>query len=95
MKIKRRTKIVTETERKFSIAIRRAPVRFFCARCDAQSEMLSINVAANRTGKIWREIVGLIESGGLHSTETEAGEIYVCAASLTDENKFKQKGGNL
>ena len=83
MKIKRRTKIVTETERKFSIAVRRAPVRFFCARCDASAEMLSINEAANRSKKIWRAIVDLIESGKLHSTETEKGEIYICARSLS------------
>jgi len=83
MKIKRRTKIVTETERKFSIAVKRPPVRFFCARCAASAKMLSINEAANRTEKKWREIVDLIENGELHSTETETGEIYVCAASLS------------
>jgi hypothetical protein len=83
MKVKRRTKIVTETTRKFSIAVRHTPRRFFCARCDASAEMLSINEAANRTEKIWREIVDLIESGVLHSTETDAGEIYVCAESIS------------
>lgn len=83
MKIKRRTKIVTETERKLSIAVKRVPVRFFCVRCAASAEMLSINEAANRTEKNWREIVGLIESGALHSTETETGEIYICARSLS------------
>lgn len=95
MKIERRTKIVRQTERKFSISVRRAPLRFFCTRCDAPVEMFSINEAAKRTEKVWREIVGLIENGELHSTETETGEIYVCARSLTDENKFKQKGENL
>lgn len=83
MKINRRTKIITETERKISFVFRRAPVRSFCARCDASAEMLTINEAANRSEKIWREIVDLIESGELHSTETETGEIYICARSLS------------
>jgi secreted PhoX family phosphatase len=92
MKIKRRTKIICETERKVSFVIERKTVRFFCADCDGQSEMLSINEAASRTEKAWREIVRLVENGTLHSSETDAGEIYVCAASLSDEKKFEQNG---
>ena len=83
MKIRRRRKIISETERKVSFAIKRQPIRFFCAACDAPAEMLSINEAAKRLKTAWREIVHSIENGELHSTETEAGEIYVCAASLS------------
>lgn len=92
MKIKRRKKIISETERKISFLVKRPPVRFFCAACDAQSEMLSINEAAKKSKTVWFKIVRLIENGELHSTETEAGEIYVCAASLSGQNNFKQKG---
>ena len=83
MKIKRRTKIIRETERKFSFAVKRQPIRFFCERCDAASEMLSINEASTRLATAWREVVRSIESGEFHSTETGTGEIYVCAASLS------------
>lgn len=93
MKLKRRIKIISETERKFSVSVERRPVRFFCAACGEQSEMLSINEAAKRIKTAWREIVGSIESGALHSTETDAGEIFVCAASLS-EIQLKP-GGNL
>jgi hypothetical protein len=81
VKIKRRTKIVSEIERGFSFAVIRQPRSFFCRRCDAASEMLSINEAARRLKLRWREIVRRIESGDLHSTETGTGEIYVCAVS--------------
>ena len=83
MKTKRRIKIITETERKFSFAVNRAPVRFFCSACDASVEMISINEAAKHLGKVWRDVVHLIESGEIHSTETAHGEIYVCVASLS------------
>jgi hypothetical protein len=85
VKIKRRTKIITETERRFSFDVRRKAVLFFCADCDAQGEMLSINQAAQRLKTTWRTVVRSIENGELHSTETEVGEIYVCAASLSNK----------
>lgn len=84
MKIKRRTKIISETERKFSFAVKRQPVSFFCDACDAPGEMLSINEASRKSGIVWRRIIDSIESGELHSTETASGEIYVCAASLSE-----------
>jgi len=83
MKFKRRIKIISETERKISFAVKSQPKRFFCAVCDAPGDMLSINEAAKQLKMAWREIVSSIESGELHLTETEAGEIYVCAASLS------------
>jgi hypothetical protein len=90
MKIERRIKFIHQTERKISFALHREPLRFFCHACEDQSEMLSINEAAQRTTKSWREIVYLIENGELHSTETESGEIYVCAASLSTIVRPKQ-----
>jgi len=89
MKIKRQTKIISQTERKFSFAIKRKPISFFCTSCNAPSEMLSINEAAKKLKTGWRDIVSGIESGAFHSTETEAGEIYVCAASLSVNNQPK------
>ena len=88
MKLKRRIKITSETERNFSVSLNRKPIRFFCASCDEQSEMISINEAAKLLKTAWREIVGSIESGKLHSTETDAGEIYVCAVSISNKNNF-------
>jgi len=94
MKIKRRTKIISETTRKFSFAINRQPVRFFCAECGAPAEMLSINEAARRRKTVWRAIVRAVENGELHFTETDGGEIYICAASLLEKTEFNQIGEN-
>lgn len=84
MKIKRRKEMIVETERSYSIKVdHAAPVQFFCATCSGPSEMLSINEVANLTRLGWREILNRIESGNLHFIETETGEIYICAASLS------------
>lgn len=82
--MQRRTKIITETKRSFSLAIRQKPVRFFCPQCDTQTEMLTINEAADKAGKNWREIVKAVKAGEIHSSETEKGEIFICAESLTN-----------
>lgn len=96
MKIKRRTKIISETERRLSFDIRRRTIRFFCAACDEQAEMLSINEAAAEGPSSWREIVFLIEDGSLHAVETDAGAVYVCRTSLAafdfhDKNKDSEQ----
>lgn len=82
MKIKRRTKIITETERKISFAITKNAPILFCDNCGKQTEMLSINEAVGRLKKPWTEIVRLIEDFEIHSFETSDGEIYICAKSL-------------
>ncbi len=87
MKINRRTTIISETERKFSFSVRTPPARFFCPACEEQREMLSINEAAKRSGARWRDIVRQIEDGVVHTTETDGGEIYVCAKSLAEFNE--------
>lgn len=87
MKITRRTKIISETERKYSYVVKKRPTFFFCPACDERREMLSINEAAKMIGENWREIVRRIEDGAIHTSETESGEIYVCAKSL---DKFAQ-----
>ncbi len=90
MKIKRRTKIISQTERQFSIALKRQPVRFFCASCGEQAEMLSINEATKRCNTTWREIVRLIETGEIHSGEI-GGEIFICAASIKKGKDSNEK----
>lgn len=78
MKIKRTTKLISERERKVTVAINHQPVFSYCAACNSQSEMFAINEAALRLGTDWRRVVHSIDSGELHSTETEAGAIYIC-----------------
>jgi hypothetical protein len=88
MKITHRKKVVRETERKLTAAVIRQPARFFCITCNMAKEMLSINEAAIRKQTIWSEIVRAIEAGELHFAETAKGEIYVCAASLSENRQI-------
>lgn len=83
MKTKKiRIETITETEREitFRMTRRRAFLGVSCGAC--AGEMISINEAAATVGVVWREIVRLIETGAVHSTETSHGEIFLCAASL-------------
>lgn len=86
MKIKRHTKIISETTRRISIKVARKQNRFFCFLCREENEMISINEAANRRRETWREIVRQIEAGEIHSVETANGEIYVCAESILKDD---------
>ena len=84
VRIKQRRELIVETERSYSVRIERGtPVQLFCRICGELSEMLSINEAANLTVLGWREILNRTETGDLHFIETETGEIYICAASLS------------
>jgi hypothetical protein len=82
MKRGRRTKIITETKRSFSLTLRQKSARFFCPQCGTQTEMLTINEAAHLTAKNWLEIVNAVKLHEVHSSETEKGEIFICAESL-------------
>ena len=85
MKSKSRIEIVTERTREVSFRVKRrlanAETSVACATCGG--ELVSINEAAQNSAFGWREIVRLVETGAVHSAETGAGEIYVCAASLS------------
>jgi len=92
MKSRSRIEIITETTRETSFRVaRRAGHAFFgepCAAC--AGELLSINEAVRRTGIGWRAITRLVKSGEIHAVETNRGEIYVCAASLSNSGQTEK-----
>ena len=57
-----------------------APAR--CAECPDRPEMLTPEAAAHLAGLTARAIYRLVESGQIHSTETEVGGLFVCLAPL-------------
>jgi len=57
-------------------------IRGFCEICEAETEMLDLNLAVNVFPLGMREIIGQIETGAIHSTETTSGHLLVCQDSL-------------
>lgn len=90
MKTKLRTEIITETRREITIRLEHHSAKpFFGAVCkECSAKLLTLNEAVQVSGLVWNEIVGLIKSGKIHSTETASGEVYICSQSLLN---FKTK----
>ena len=86
MKSKSRIEIITETTREITFRLESRRARAFlrekCSACGA--ELFTLNEAVQCSGRIWDEIVRLVENGSIHSVETAQGEIYVCAGSLLE-----------
>lgn len=79
---KRKTEITIDTHEVCLVRGWRqgAPAR--CAECPDQPEMLTPEEAARLAGLSSRAIYRLVESGQIHSTETEVGSLFVCLAPL-------------
>lgn len=57
-------------------------VRGFCANCNREVEMLTLDGAVNRTGKTARELIRQTEASAIHSLETASGHLLICGGSL-------------
>jgi hypothetical protein len=53
-----------------------------CPVCEVEREMMSLDEAVAMIGIGGRTIVGHIEAGSLHSSETEDGRLLICRLSL-------------
>jgi hypothetical protein len=97
MKNSKKTLVTTATSEIFIIrrgAVQKT-IRAFCPNCQIQTEMLELNsaVTAFRIGA--RRLIGQIEIGAIHSTETANGYLLICEKSLRQttsdaENKIKR-----
>lgn len=89
VKTKLRTEIITETTREITLRMeRRSASGFFGENCkECSAKLLTLNEAVQLSGLVWDEIVRLIKTKEIHSTETPNGEVYVCAESILN---FKQ-----
>ena len=60
--------------------------KFFCRDCRAETFGLTPEEINPLVNVSVREIFRRIEKGTIHSTETEAGQIFVCLASLENSS---------
>ena len=82
-KMKRQTRITFETNRLTVITSRRSLLAP-CALCGAAAPMIGVEEAAAMARVNLLAVYRLIETGTLHCTETSAGRVLVCAASLAN-----------
>ena len=78
-------KILIETEQSETVVLRligKGSITAFCEACGGEATMVDLSSAVNYTGRTARVLIGEIESGAIHSTETASGHLLVCEASL-------------
>lgn len=77
--------LITTTTSEFFI-IRRGgrqkALRGFCEVCQRETEMLDLNQEVAIFRLSMREIIYHIDTGAIHSIETESGHLFVCQDSL-------------
>ena len=79
---KTRTVITVETEEVWIIKNRNSPVRAWCSACGQETGMVTLAEAVALGGVSSRVIYRLVESGGIHYSETPAGLLRFCINSL-------------
>jgi len=80
--MKRRTRIVVETERLLVVRRRRGQYEGSCGECGGSARLVGLDEAASVSGLSQREIVRQVEAGSLHFEESARGTLLVCLASL-------------
>lgn len=80
MEIKRKFEKLVVTKRRFVIRQTSTVKQTACAECGAPA--LTIAQAAVLFGITQRRIFRIIEAGGAHFTEAEAGAVMICLNSL-------------
>ncbi|HLL72568.1 MAG TPA: hypothetical protein VK363_14085 [Pyrinomonadaceae bacterium] len=80
---KRTTRITVETH---SLTVLRTQdsntFDMWCAACGAETQMVTVELAARLCSATQRTIFRLVEAGSLHFNETPAGQLLICAESL-------------
>lgn len=83
MQIKRELEFTLSASRRFIIRQLRPDVSLSpCAQCG--EPLVAAEQAANLLGVSHRRIFQIIETDGVHFTETEAGTTLICIASMSD-----------
>ena len=92
MSVKAKKYLIT-TERHEVIKIRRSNLFQFkyCAKCEQQVELMTLDAITSETGKSTRELFQLAENHLLHSLESNSGHLLICRKSLTEIGIIKEK----
>jgi hypothetical protein len=86
----RAKRILIESESIETLVVRvagRAAATGYCDRCLKDTAMLDLNSAVTVSGRSARDLIGEIETGPLHSSQTSAGHLLICALSLHEAGK--------
>jgi hypothetical protein len=79
---KRKITVTVETHSLTILRTRGHASATWCAACGAQTQTVTVEVAARLRSVTQRTIFRLLEAGSLHFNETPAGELLICAESL-------------
>ncbi|HYP01398.1 MAG TPA: hypothetical protein VER76_14505 [Pyrinomonadaceae bacterium] len=80
---KRTTRITVETHSLTVLRTRDSNTfDMWCAACGAETQMVTVRLAASLCSVTQRTIFRLVEAGSLHFNETNAGELLICEQSL-------------
>lgn len=81
--------ITTESREIFIVRVKgKNVIQRFCPDCAAESEILTLDEAVSLSNVPMKKLIRLIETGAVHSLETESGHWLVCAASLLNAGNF-------
>ena len=81
-----RKQIVITAEKNETYIIRqkpRGPVRAWCGSCGEEIECLTVEQTVMLTGLSAREVFRLVEAEGIHFSETDAGNLFICPNSVS------------
>lgn len=87
MAISKRIYTRTVTMERYSRA--EPPAALFCFACERPSEMMPIALASAKSGISMRCLFRLTEADGVHSTDTDSGQMMICRRSL-EEFMYKE-----
>jgi len=79
----RRTRTTVETREVVILRSSRTGVELHCPECGRVVRMLPPEEAAALAGVSVRTLFRRMESGQVHFTESQGGQIYVCAGSVS------------
>lgn len=82
MKRRKTTEIIIETDELLVVRMPSSPIQCWCAACDREVAMTSVDNAAMLSGTSARSVYRQVESGEVHFTEMTGGLLLICLDSL-------------
>jgi hypothetical protein len=79
--------ITNETHEIFILRRGKNAYSEYCAKCEKTVAMLNLDAATIETGIRTTEVFYLLESGEIHSIETNSGQLLICKDSLLRVHK--------
>jgi hypothetical protein len=79
--------LITSETREFLVVQKdgTGSIRGYCEGCDQDVELINLDSAVTVSGIGTLELISLLDAGTLHSLETTAGHLLVCAATLREQ----------